>query len=127
MCNILRKRSTTTVDIFLFNASRSINGEEPNMYRILEDIKDGAATTSKYDNPRIKFLTPNYVMVFSNSFPNMKHLSQERWQIFEPMENGLKPMDKQRIRCKYTSVRFDCDRKNNKNFTKPKVRKENHF
>ena len=118
MCNILRKRSTTTVDIFLFNDSRSINDEEPNMYRILEDIKDGAATTSKYDNQRIKFLTPNYVLVFSNSFPNMKHLSKDRWQIFEPMENGLKLMDKERIRCKYTAVRFDCNRKNNKNFYK---------
>ena len=97
------------------------------MYRILKDIKDGAATTSKYDNQRILFNTPNYVLVFSNSFPNMKHLSQDRWQIFELTDNGLKPMDKQRMRCKYTAVRFYCDRKNNKNFTKPKVRKEIHF
>ena len=39
------------------------------MYRILEDIniKDGAVTTSKYDNQVIKFKTPNFVMVFSNS------------------------------------------------------------
>ena len=101
MCNILRKRATTTVDIFLFNDSRSISDEEPNMYRILEDIKDGAATTSKYDNQRIKFLTPNYVLVFSNTYPNMKHLSKDRWRIFEPTDNGLNRID----RCKYTPVR----------------------
>ena len=102
----------------MFNDSRSISDEEPNKYRILEDIKDGAATTSKYDNHRIKFLTSNYVLVFSNSFPNMKHLSQDRWQILEPMENGLKPMDKQQIRCKCTAVRFDCKRKNNEKIYK---------
>ena len=84
------------------------------MYRILEDIKDGAATTSKYDIQRILFNTPNYVLVFSNSFPNMRHLSEDRWQILEPTENGLKPMDKQRIRSNYTAVQFDCDRKNKK-------------
>ena len=67
------------------------------MYHILDDMKDGAATTSKYDNQRIKFLTQNYVMVFSNSFPNMKHLSKDRWQIFETTDNDLKPMDKERI------------------------------
>ena len=37
-----------------------------NIYRVLEDIKDGAATTSKYDSKVIKFKTPNIVMVFSN-------------------------------------------------------------
>lgn len=106
MCHILRKRSITTVDIFLFNDSRSIKGEEPNMYRILEDIKDGAATTSKYDNQRIKFKTPNFVMVFSNSWPNRKHLSKDRWQIYEPTANGLEQVKKDRAKTKDVVVRF---------------------
>ena len=89
MCHILRKRSITTVDIFLFNDSRSIKGDEPNMYRILEDIKDGAATTSKYDNQVMKFKTPNIVVVFSNSWPNRRHLSKDRWKMYEPTDNGL--------------------------------------
>ena len=116
MCNILRKRCTTTVDIFLFNDSRSIMGEEPNMYRILEDIKDGAATTSKYDNQVLKFKTPNFVMVFSNSWPNRRHLSKDRWQIFEPSGNGLKLVEKDRALTKDVSVRMDVDRKKNKSF-----------
>ncbi len=62
-CNILKKRGLTTIDIFLFNDSRSTKGEEMNIYRVLEDIKDGAATTSKYDSKVIKFKTPNIVMV----------------------------------------------------------------
>ena len=78
------------MDIFLFNDSRSIMGEEVNMYRILEDIKDGAATTSKYDNQVIKFKTPNIVMVFSNSPPKRASLSADRWNVYTPSVNGLK-------------------------------------
>ena len=94
MCHILQKRSITTVDIFLFNDSRSIKGDEPNIYRILEDIKDGAATTSKYDNKIIKFKTPNFVVVFSNSQPNKKQLSNDRWQIYALTDNGLEQVKK---------------------------------
>ena len=121
MCNILRKRSMTTVNIFLFNDSRSIKGEEPNMYRILEDIKDGAATTSKYDNQRIKFKTPNFIMVFSNSWPNRRHLSKDRWKIFEPTTDGLKTIEKGRARCKDVEVRLD--NKGNNTFKNKKERK----
>ena len=60
------------------------------MYRLLEDIKDGAATTSKYDNQVFKFKTPNIVMVFSNSRPNKASLSQDRWDIYSPSKDGLK-------------------------------------
>ena len=107
MCHILRKRPITTVDIFLFNDSRSIKGDEPNMYRILEDIKDGAATTSKYDNQVMKFKTPNIVVVFSNSWPNRRHLSEDRWKMYEPSDNGLQMVKKDRAKTKDVSVRFD--------------------
>ena len=100
MCNIMRKRSITTVDIFLFNDSRSIKGEEPNMYRILEDIKDGAAATSKYDNQLMKFKTPNFVVVFSNSWPNRKNLTKDRWRMYEPTDNGLRVVKNDRARIK---------------------------
>ena len=89
-CNILKNRGLTTVDIFMFNDSRSTKGEEMNIYRVLEDIKDGAATTSKYDNKVIKFKTPNTVMVFSNKQPNLKSLSIDRWEVFTPSLEGLK-------------------------------------
>ena len=52
-CNILKKRGLTAIDIFLFNDSRSTKGEEMNIYRVLEDIKDGAATTSKYTTVKL--------------------------------------------------------------------------
>ena len=106
ICNILKKRSISTVDIFLFNDSRSIMGEEVNMYRILEDIKDGAATTSKYDNQVIKFKTPNIVMVFSNSRPTTRNLSQDRWQIFSLSDGGLKAPPNKREQFRKIQERF---------------------
>ena len=91
MCNILKKRGLSSVNIFLFNDARSTKGDENlNMYRILEDIKDGAATSSKYDSRVIKFKTPNIVMVFSNIRPNTKRLSADRWEVYVPTEDGLK-------------------------------------
>ena len=93
-CNILKKRGLTAIDIFLFNDSRSTKGEEMNIYRVLEDIKDGAATTSKYDSKVIKFKRPNIVMVFSNKQPNQKSLSADRWEVYTPTLEGLKKYEK---------------------------------
>ena len=90
ICNVLQKRTLGTIDIFLFNDSRSVSGDELNLYRILEDIKDGQATTSKYNNDNIRFKTPNTVMIFSNHYPNLKKLSRDRWILLHPNMDGLK-------------------------------------
>ena len=89
VCNVLKKRTLGTIDIFLFNDSRSVSGEDVNMYRILEDVKDGQATTSKYDNDNIRFKTPNTVMVFSNHLPDLKKLSKDRWVLLLVNKDGL--------------------------------------
>ena len=89
VCNVLKKRSLGSIDIFLFNDVRSVDEEERSLYRILEDIKDGQATASKYDNDNIRFKTPNTVMVFSNHYPKIKKLSRDRWQIFNANRDGL--------------------------------------
>ena len=39
----------STIDIFLFNDSGSASGSEVNLYRILDNIKDGQAMASNYD------------------------------------------------------------------------------
>ena len=90
VCNVLKKRSLGSIDIFLFNDTRSVSGEELNLYRILEDIKDGQATASKYDNDNLLFKTPNTVMIFSNKYPQTKKLSRDRWVIYHPNQDGLK-------------------------------------
>ena len=91
-CNLLKNRGLTAIDIFLFNDSRSTKGEEMNIYRVLEDIKDGAATSSKYDNKIIKFKTPNVVMVFSNRQPDLSSLSKDRWEVYTPLLDRLKKL-----------------------------------
>ena len=89
VCQVLKKRPLGSIDIFSFNDARSVSGEEFNLYRILEDIKDGQATTSKYDNDNIRFKTPNTVMVFSNQYPKVQNLSGDRWQIYNANQDGL--------------------------------------
>ena len=81
MCNILKKRTLASLDIFLFNDARSVIGGDIEMYRVLEDIKDGQATTSKYNHDNIRFKVLNVVMVFSNGYPDTKKLSRDRWLI----------------------------------------------
>ena len=89
-CNVLKKLPLATIDIFLFNDVRSQSGEDLNLYRLLEDIKDGQATTSKYDNDNIQFKTPNTVMIFSNKYPNLKKLTNDRWLVLHPNHDGIK-------------------------------------
>ena len=95
ICNVLKKRSLAQIDIFLFNDARSVSGEEINLYRILEDIKDGQATATKYDNDNIRFRTPNTVIVFSNCYPNLNKLSKDRWIVLHPNKDGLKNVTSQ--------------------------------
>lgn len=83
ICNILRKRGLSTINIFMFNDARPAGEGDVNCYRILEDIKDGAITSSKYDNDIIKVNTPNIVIVFSNVRPNKDKLSKDRWMIID--------------------------------------------
>ena len=100
VCNVLKKRSLGPINIFLFNDARSVSGEDLNMYRILEDIKDGQATASKYDNDNIRFTTPNTVMVFSNQYPQIQKLSRDRWTIFNANQDGLNNITLQVIKIK---------------------------
>ena len=88
-CNILKKRPLSSIDTFLFNDGRSIPPDEHTYYRILENIKDGCATSSKYDNDIIKFKRPNTVIVFSNIIPDWGKLSMDRWKSYRIESNQL--------------------------------------
>ena len=89
ICHIMRKRSMSTIDIFLFNDSRPASGSEVNLYRILDNIKDGQAMASKYDGNIISFKTPNIVMIFSTVYPNLNKLSGDRWRIYDVNRDKL--------------------------------------
>ena len=84
----LTRRPLHTTDIFLFNDARSQDNHVN--YTVLEYIKDGCATASKYGSQVIKFKTPNIVVVFSNRQPVRAHLSPDRWQEYViTMSGGL--------------------------------------
>ena len=83
------KKSCSTANIFLFNLPRATVLEREN-YKILENIKDGAAIAGKYHSTRITFNKPNVVMVFSNYAPETDALSSDRWTIFNISADLLK-------------------------------------
>ena len=102
ICNILRKKPLATIDIFLFNDARSDTVGIHDAYKVLENIKDGEATASKFDNDIIHFRTPNTVMIFSNKYPQMSKLSRDRWMIFNANKDGLNDLTE---KCRKANVR----------------------
>ena len=49
----------------------------------MERIKDGKATSTKYNTKKMIFKTPNVIIVFSNMYPDTSGFSQDRWLIFK--------------------------------------------
>ncbi len=90
ICNVLKKCPLETIDIFLFNDARSNAGSIDVVYKLLEDLKDGCATGTKYNNDILRFKTPNTVMIFSNRYPKLGALSRDRWEIYNANKDGLK-------------------------------------
>ena len=78
--HVLKKYSSNNTDTFFFNIKRAHFVTEEN-YKILEGIKDGVATSGKYDGGFINFKKKNIVIVFSNQYPDRSQLSKDRWRI----------------------------------------------
>ena len=80
--HIMKKCVDMQTDIFLFNITKSVYINDVN-YKILEKIKDGKATSIKYHAKKMRFKTPNVILVFSNMYPNTGEFSEDRWLIFK--------------------------------------------
>ena len=80
--HIVGKEYSTNTDIFLFNVPRAqyLHTEQ---YEILEKIKDGWATSPKYNGRNLNFKTPNVLIVFANRKPDIEKLSKDRWIILK--------------------------------------------
>ena len=78
----LMKQPLSTADIFLFNIGKAKRVGEAVNYEVLEDLKDGAAFSSKYKSKQLKIKIPNVVIVFSNEKPDTKQLAMDRWKLF---------------------------------------------
>lgn len=65
--------------IILIDLPRTLE-ERDSIYTILESIKNGRLTCTKYKGATLRFYPPN-VVVFSNWAPNLTKMSQDRWMI----------------------------------------------
>ena len=67
--------------IILIDIPRTFNDDKHNsIYTIIESIKNGRLTCTKYKGDTIQFYPP-HVMVFSNWMPDISYLSKDRWII----------------------------------------------
>ena len=82
ICQLLRKRSLMTTDIFLFDVGKEKTEEGIN-YDVLESIKNGWITADKYNSEQFRCHTPNTVVVFSNEKPDIKEAVKDRWKILQ--------------------------------------------
>ena len=87
LCYILANRPLHTTQLFLFNDPRS---QDDVCYEILEQIKDGRATSTKYAGKELHFIVPNIVVVFSNRRPDRGKLSEDRWLEYHIVNGELK-------------------------------------
>ena len=82
ICQLLRKRSLLTTDVFLFDVGKAKTEEGIN-YDVLESIKNGWITADKYNSEQFRCHTPNTVVVFSNEKPDIKEAVKDRWKILQ--------------------------------------------
>jgi len=90
-CDVLHalaKRPLASTDIFLFNLTRPKDKDDLASYSVIESIKDGYATTTKYNSTMIRFKTPNVVAVFANELPDFYQLSLDRWACYSINTKG---------------------------------------
>ena len=85
----LSKRVLSLIDVFVFNMPRSFNVKDVS-YKLLEEIKDGRAISSKYNSKVLEFKKPNVLIVFSNKKPYMSEVSRDRWKIYDIRKDELK-------------------------------------
>ena len=84
---ILRNLPLSTLGIFLVNDARS-GQEDQRCYEILESIKDGHGIASRYSSEFLRFRTPNIVVIFSNTEPDVMQLSNDRLKILRVKKMG---------------------------------------
>ena len=84
----LSKRALSLIDVFVFNIPRSFNVKDVS-YRLLEEIKDGRAISSKYNSKVLEFKKPNVLILFSNFRPCRSEVSRDRWKVYDIRKDEL--------------------------------------
>ena len=69
----------------ILDLPRTLN-DRTSIYTIIENIKNGRLTCTKYAGARLRFRTP-HVFVFANWKPMLTHLSVDRWHIHKIVDS----------------------------------------
>ena len=119
LLHILSKRTLSCTDIFLLNIPRSFDiSDVP--YTVLEDIKDGQASSCKYNSKMLNICTPNVLIIFSNYWPLTNKLSNDRLKLYSiaktekllSLDNPKRPLtikEMKRFRKNINSSKQDSD------------------
>ena len=85
----MRAAVSMTTDIFLFNIPRCFQNLSDEHYKMLESIKDGKELDGKYirKKNKMRFTTPNVLIVFSTREPDRDRLCNDRWIILKISED----------------------------------------
>lgn len=67
-----------------------------NIYSVIEDLKNGFVKSSMYGKPRVLFMEPPLVIIFSNFECPTEKLSVDRWKIYTIINNKLVDIEKER-------------------------------
>lgn len=66
--------------------------DKESIYTVLESVKNGCITCTKFKGKRIRFVRP-HVVVFSNWLPELDtSISNDRWQVYEIQNDDIVPM-----------------------------------
>ena len=79
--NYLHGNVSMTTDIFLFHTHKNVCVKELD-YQLVENIKDGWTMSTDYGDD-IHFKRSNVIIVFSNKYPDIQRLSEDKWMIFK--------------------------------------------
>lgn len=69
--------------MYIIDIPRTLGEDDSlkNIYSVIEDIKNGYVVSSFYGTHKEIMMTSPHVLIFSNSLPDTKYLSRDRWII----------------------------------------------
>jgi len=70
--------------VYLLDMPRVTGSTEAirDLFSALEEIKNGWVASAMYGKPRELFMEPPHVIIFSNSLPDLKLASADRWKVY---------------------------------------------
>lgn len=71
--------NTIFINLAKSATSRSEMGQ---VYKLIENIKDGRISTTKYDGFKVEGNPNFHVIIMSNTYPNVTSLIMDRWEIY---------------------------------------------